>query len=343
MTEIIFIYEGKEIILICNNKEENFEEIYKKFSLKIDKDINNFIFLFNDHEINKELTPIKFIEDNDYKNNKIIIQVKLRDKPFINNNNDEYIKSKKNVDDNDKLIAKYKINKNQKIIKIFGASFVKNNKKFCKIVYEGKEYELIENFEIYNKNKDILEIELIGISYISDINNLFSGCSSLVSLSNISNMITSKIKSMQSLFNGCLSLLSLPDISKWDISNVTNISFLFNDCRSLSLIPDISEWNTINIKDMSFLFNGCTSLTVLPDISKWNFSNLIFKDMMFSNCYSLSYIPYIFEINSKDNYVYSLIGPIHIDTTIYDCINNINNINMYSNNYSDKNNIQLII
>ena len=122
MTEIIFIYEGKEIILICNNKEENFEEIYKKFSLKIDKDINNFIFLFNDYEINKELTPIKFIEDNDYKNDKIIIQVKLRDKTFIN---DKYIKSKKNVDDNDKLIAKYKINKNQKIIKNIWSIFCK--------------------------------------------------------------------------------------------------------------------------------------------------------------------------------------------------------------------------
>ena len=46
------------------------------------------------------------------------------------------------------------------------------------------------------------------------------------------------------MFFGCSSLLSLPDISKCDTSNVTNISGIFSNCSSLIILPDISKWNT---------------------------------------------------------------------------------------------------
>ena len=88
----------------------------------------------------------------------------------------------------------YDINKeNKENIKIFGEEFVKNNRNIYKMIIENKEYEISEKFNIKNYNK--LEIKLKGINNVNDISCMFGGCSSL---------------------------LSLPDISKWNINNVNN-------------------------------------------------------------------------------------------------------------------------
>ena len=38
---------------------------------------------------------------------------------------------------------------------------------------------------------------------------------------------------MNSMFYGCSSLISLPDISKWDTKNVTNMISMFYGCDNL--------------------------------------------------------------------------------------------------------------
>ena len=52
---------------------------------------------------------------------------------------------------------------------------------------------------------------------------------------------------MSGIFKGCSSLLSLPEISKWNTTNVTNMSCIFDGCSSLSSLPDISKWITNNV------------------------------------------------------------------------------------------------
>ena len=52
---------------------------------------------------------------------------------------------------------------------------------------------------------------------------------------------------MNNMFEGCSSLISIPDISKWDISNITNINGMFPKCYSLISITDISKLNFSNI------------------------------------------------------------------------------------------------
>ena len=49
------------------------------------------------------------------------------------------------------------------------------------------------------------------------------------------------VTNMNSMFDGCSSLLSLPDISKRNTNNVKDISKIFNFCLSLSSLPDISK------------------------------------------------------------------------------------------------------
>ena len=67
----------------------------------------------------------------------------------------------------DEITIIYKIDNNNKL-KVFDEKFVKKNKKYCKIIYDNKTYDLNEYFNIDNikHNKDILKIKLKGISKI---------------------------------------------------------------------------------------------------------------------------------------------------------------------------------
>ena len=61
---------------------------------------------------------------------------------------------------------------------------------------------------------------------------------------------------MNSMFSRCSSVTYLPDISKWNISNVHNISGMFSQCKNLISLPDISKWSFSNLKYISSLFHG---------------------------------------------------------------------------------------
>ena len=191
---------NKNIINNINNKNKNYD---------IHNDIKNII---NEKDINIQFQKIfniyKLINEKDNKeiSNQIMISNEI-----------------KNNDNKDEITIKYKVNKDDKEIKIFGETFVKNNKDKCKYIYEGKENELNEHFDLsnYNKSKDILEIKLIGLKNVTDMSHLFDDCKSLIEVPDISHWNTSNITNMNFLFYFCQSLKSLPDISKWDTSKVT--------------------------------------------------------------------------------------------------------------------------
>ena len=196
---------------------------------------------------------------------------------------------KENIDE---ITIIYKINNNHKL-KVFDKKFVEKNKKYCKIIYDNKAYDLNEYFIIDNikHNKDIIKIKLKGISKVTDMSYMFCLCTSLLEVPDIDKIDTINIESMESLFDVCNSLISLPDISNWNTSNVTNISGLFNNCISIKSLPDISKWNTEKVINMSYMFSNCFSLLSLPNIQKWNISNVTDMNNMFSGCRSLSSMP----------------------------------------------------
>ena len=108
------------------------------------------------------------------------------------------------------------------------------------------------------KNKEELKTILYNETYI--MSGLFSGCSSLKYLPDISKWNIEKMKDIGAMFLGCTSLIELPDISKWNTKNIKNMNCLFYNCSSLRELPDISNWNINNVKDISALFYGCNSL-----------------------------------------------------------------------------------
>ena len=89
------------------------------------------------------------------------------------------------------------------------------------------------------------------------------------------------------LFKGCSSLLSLPDISKWnitiapkrfipeggstwDMSTVNKMHSIFEGCSSLSSLPDVPNLNTYNFSDINSMFNECYNPIIL-EITKNKF------------------------------------------------------------------------
>ena len=84
----------------------------------------------------------------------------------------------------------YDIN-NQNNIRIFGSNFLKNNKNKCKMIINNKEYKITNEYKV--KSND-----------------------------------NSKLQIMSYMFSGCSSLSSLPDISKWNTNNVRNMSYMLS-------------------------------------------------------------------------------------------------------------------
>ena len=130
-----------------------------------------------------------------------------------------------------------------------------------------------------------------------NISELFTGCSSLKSIPDISKWNITKVRDLHYLFSGCSSLQFLPDISIWDTENVIDIFGLFYGCNSLTVLPDISKWNTKNVTSFELLFAKCTSLISLPDISKWNIKAV--NDEQLLNSFSKNSIFLIFHFDKS--------------------------------------------
>ena len=195
----------------------------------------------------------------------------------------------------------YNLDKSKNKIRIFGKDFVAKNKKNCKIVINNKQKELTEFYK-YNKiNKnETLEIKIILNQNVTSFYSLFNDCSSLISLSGISEWEISQITDMSLMFSGCQSLSSIPDISKWNTMNVSDMSMMFSGCKSLKELPDISMWNISNVNNMNYMFSKCEKLENLPDLSKWNTSNIKNMSCMFSRCESLISLPDLSKWNTSN-------------------------------------------
>ena len=91
---------------------------------------------------------------------------------------------------------------------------------------------------------------------------------------------------MSYIFFGCSSLLSLPNISKWNTNNVTNMSHIFFGCSSLSSLPDISKWNTNNVINMMGIFDNSINLILSQDflnLMKIKYLKINFRYRRFEN------------------------------------------------------------
>ena len=135
----------------------------------------------------------------------------------------------------------------------------------------------IENLDVSNWNV----VNVTSMEYTFGTYYTTTGFMKLVSIGNVSEWNTSKVKNMSSMFQGCYYLESV-DVSNWDTTNVTNMSFMFTYCYSLENL-DVSNWQTGNVTDFIYMFGFCRSLKTL-NVSEWNTSSATNMGAMFVYC-----------------------------------------------------------
>ena len=111
----------------------------------------------------------------------------------------------------------------------------------------------------------------------------------------LSHLDTSNVKNMEEMFSQCDSLQSLTGLNNWNTSSVTSMTSMFYNCYSLISL-DLSGFDTSNVTDMSGMFFICLNLKEL-DIRNFDMNKVTMSDMMFDMCNSLR----ILRLDNCDN------------------------------------------
>ena len=104
--------------------------------------------------------------------------------------------------------------------------------KECNIEINDNKIAFCYFFKFSKKGK--YKIKYIFEKYLTEINNIFSDCFSLINL----------------------------DLSNFNTQNATHMNGMFSNCSSLVNL-NLSNFNTIKVISMSWMFSNCSSLTNL--------------------------------------------------------------------------------
>lgn len=124
-----------------------------------------------------------------------------------------------------------------------------------------------------------------GESVLTSTSCLFYGLSNLTSIRNLGYVDWSKVTDMADMFSGCSSLTSLETVSL-KTENVTSMARMFDGCSSLTVL-DLSTFNTQKVTDMSNMFRNCSALTMIINNDDWSQYQVIASTGMFEGCTSL--------------------------------------------------------
>jgi len=212
---------------------------------------------------------------------------------------------------NNEIDIIYKYDENMNKIKLFGKTFVENNKKKCILIINNQFLELCEYYEIKENKNITITITLIEKNEIID---------------------------MSYMFYECVSLLSIVNFHKWNTNNLNDTSYMFYGCSSLIDLPDFSTLNFDKIIDISYMFFGCISLKYLPDINRWNLKNVKNKNNILANINEKTREKYYNKLRKFMNNEMELIYQSNKN-------NNDGNINLFGKSFveNNQNNYLLII
>ena len=132
--------------------------------------------------------------------------------------------------------------------------------------------------------EDISGLENLNTSQVTDMQEMFNGCSGLTTL-DVSSFDTHNVTNMGSMFAVCSSLASI-DLSSFDTQNVTTMGNMFQNCRALQEL-DLSNFDTHKVTRMSNMFYYCSNLQTIYVGSGWTTSAVTSSNMMFFSCSKL--------------------------------------------------------
>ena len=127
-------------------------------------------------------------------------------------------------------------------------------------------------FSFLNGSYNVIEVLGANTRAVTEMYNMFAGCSSLTSVALFD---TSSATSMSNMFYNCFSLTSVP---LFDTSRVKYMQGMFYNCSSLTSVP---LFNTSSVTNMNYMLQECSSLTSVP---LFNTSSVTNMTDMFNNC-----------------------------------------------------------
>ena len=137
-------------------------------------------------------------------------------------------------------------------------------------------------FANYANLKAISGLENLDTSAVTNMTGMFSGCSSLESLSLV-DLNTANVTDMSFMFRGCSSLKEI-FLSSFNTEKVTHMAYMFADCVSLPQIY-VDSFNTRIVRDAQYMFFNCQKLRTVYVGNDWLFLNIESSNCMFKNCY----------------------------------------------------------
>ena len=139
-------------------------------------------------------------------------------------------------------------------------------------------------FSSFSKLTQVKGVENLNTENVTNMGNMFAGCSSLASL-DVTHFNTANVTNMNSMFYLCSSLTSL-DVTHFNTEKVTDMCNMFGDCNKLTSL-DVTHFNTEKVTDMYNMFGDCWRLASL-DVTLFNTANVTNMDFMFFDCLALT-------------------------------------------------------
>ena len=139
-------------------------------------------------------------------------------------------------------------------------------------------------FSSFSKLTQVKGVENLNTENVTNMGNMFAGCSSLASL-DVTHFNTEKVTDMCNMFGDCNKLTSL-DVTHFNTEKVTDMYNMFGDCWRLASL-DVTLFNTANVTNMDFMFFDCLALTSL-DVTHFNTAKVEGMSGMFAHCSSLT-------------------------------------------------------
>ena len=141
-----------------------------------------------------------------------------------------------------------------------------------------------EFFKDFTNMTSIEGINLLDLKNVTNMNDTFSGCSSITSLN--FNPAMPNVQSMDRMFKNCSSLQNVVVGSNLGLGNVKSMESIFENCSSLTTF-NLGNASLSKVATLSNAFKNCTSLTNFS-LNLGNSSELMKTDGMFSGCSSLN-------------------------------------------------------
>jgi len=266
---------------------------------------------------------------NDTLPNRQIVEQKLKEQDFINNqfnflfnkiytpiNQAKQKGEKKSVQKNDsskrQLIVTYDIQGTQldRRVKLFDPVFVENNKDniSMKISHLKKDIFNGSLMSEYRNNRDAnqLEVILYEKNEVKDMSYMLNNCKYATNV-DFTKWKMNNITSVEAMFQLC-NIKKVTNLSMTDMKNLENARAMLCKCKT---ITDLDNWNDLGkwfnnkaeykIRNLSMFYSGCINLKSISFTKSNAYLNqLVDISYMFNKCKSLTEVNHIFFISSPN-------------------------------------------